>query len=170
MKTARENFIEIVAVIVLMLSFIRRVWLQYIEHILIYAASFFIVVSALTFAFWSLYPYQTLDIMDDPILLTPHVHAGGELRYIVDMCEYTDKTATLNKSFVDGVIYNMPTITDSDDGFGCRDDVISMTVPSTLSSGKYDIVVIASYKVNPIRTISTKFIVKDIHVDANCIR
>lgn len=106
--------------------------------------------------FWLVYPYKTSEFTKVE-LVTKEAKAGELLKYKVDRCKYIDQGAVISKSFIDGIIYQMPNVW-SDVGKGCeKDQVIAVEVPENLPSGEYYLNVLIVYEVNPIRKERVQF-------------
>ncbi len=103
--------------------------------------------------FWLLYPYKPL-VLNTPKfkVLTPIVKQGGVLQYVSDYCKYMKLSATTTRSFVNGIIYNVPSI-DTNRPCGCFKTTFQVDIPKELPVGKFYMHLIYKYKVNPIRTI-----------------
>ena len=110
----------------------------------------FTVATLMIWLYWSLYPYKTL-VINKPIKTTELVYKPEDvLTYTLDYCKYTNKEASISRSFIDGVILTMPLIK-ANNQKGCRVSNISLIVPN-LPSGKYKLRNDYFYQVNPIRT------------------
>lgn len=127
-----------------------------LTHTFIYIAFGIIVFIWLVFMFWWLYPYKIVEMKQPYEVLTPEVKQGEILIYKQDYCKYTSKVPTVQRYFVDGLIYAMaeasPTLKE-----GCRTNLASILVPRNLPTGKYYMRTIVTYKVNPIRNIIFEF-------------
>ena len=113
------------------------------------------ILSCLVF-FWLLFPYKPIEFHDDVLpVLTEQVSSGDNLHYYVRMTKNTDKPAYITYQFVDGVIYTVPGMIESNLEEG-EHEFISSTVeiPHSLASGPYRLRVNVSYQVNPLRTIT----------------
>lgn len=124
-----------------------------------------IVIIWLVFMFWSIYPYKTVVINEQPYLINnTEIKQGNMLNYVIDACNYTNVVPTVTKQFVDGIIYSIP------EGvvmlpIGCHKTVVSVKIPKNLPTGEYYLKIFVNYKMNPLRNISSeyeteKFIVK----------
>lgn len=129
-----------------------------VQRILNYISVLTLIASlgfVLTYTYWQVYPYKTLEINKTPMeVVTKKVKPGGVLVYKVDYCKFTDETATITKAFIDGVIYNMPAV----EGIfprGCGVNVVAVTIPHELPAGVYEIAQKWTYPVNPIRRNAT---------------
>ena len=114
--------------------------------------------------FWAVWPYRTLELKDTKFpVLTPKVKQGGKLVYQSKYCKYINLTATVSRSFINGVIFNTPSMI-TDRTVGCHTVTPLMNVPPELLPGKYRVQVIYIYEVNPIRTITIKHETEDFEV------
>lgn len=108
-------------------------------------------------AYWAFYPYTTEQIVtfaNDSHKITKNVVQQGEqTSYLVDYCKYKSPPVTVEKQFVDGIIFR------SEDSIsalsiGCHKQLVPLTIPDTLPPGNYKYRVTAIYRVNPIRTVT----------------
>lgn len=110
----------------------------------------------LIFGFWQFYPYKTIEFKNVPFPIfneNKTIEQGGVLVYKTEFCKYTDLEAKVARSFVDEVVYLVPT----DVGVrpkGCGEVMVELTIPNTLPPATYKLVIDYTYEVNPIRTIS----------------
>lgn len=108
-------------------------------------------IGVIIVAFWLLYPYKTIEFnKPEAVVETKQVARGDYLVYVIDYCKYTEKEANISRSFVDGLIYLTP------DGIadvpnGCGEKRIQMYVPRNMPTGKYRIMQVRHYEVNPLR-------------------
>jgi hypothetical protein len=127
-----------------------------LSHTFIYIAFGIIVFIWLVFMFWWLYPYKIVEMKQPYEVLTPEVKQGELLVYRQEYCKYTDKMPTVQRYFVDGLIYSMadvsPTLRE-----GCGQTLTSIFVPRNLPAGDYYMRTVVTYKINPIRTITFEF-------------
>lgn len=104
---------------------------------------------------WLLYPYQILDFSKLPQeVINKTAKPGEHVRFKIDYCKYQDIKSEITVSFVDGFIYNTPTIP-----FnlveGCHSEVFSVYIPKAIPSGVYSIQILYRHHPNPIREIDT---------------
>ena len=76
-----------------------------ITHTLTYISLIFIVIVWAVLMFWWLYPYQTSTQVQPYKVLTPIVEQGEFLQYEIDYCKYINDVPTVDRQFVDGIIY-----------------------------------------------------------------
>lgn len=109
------------------------------------------------FGFWLFYPYEPLTFKGDVFKIVNKKVAQGELlKYVSDYCKYTNSSASVTRSFVNGIVYTTPTVVTSRD-CGCHKITIGATVPKELPVGNdYRLEMVYQYKVNPLRTITIK--------------
>jgi hypothetical protein len=128
-----------------------------ISHILACLGFVMIFIIWSVFMIWWVYPYKTVKINQQPYIVSEKViKQGGQLGYVIDACNYTDVVPTVNKQFVDGIIYTVP------DGVvrlpdGCNKTIVSVKVPKSLPTGEYTLKIFVSYKMNPIRIITSQY-------------
>ena len=109
--------------------------------------------------YWLYFPYKTI-VMNKPVTTDKQEYKTGELlTYKVDYCKYTTKPAIINKRFIDGVTFSMPTFKALNPK-GCRSQNVTMEIPH-IPSGNYKLDIVYSYQVNPIRTIDYGFSTND---------
>lgn len=127
-----------------------KIWQMYAWGTIIIAFLILFIVG-----FWLLYPYKTISFnTNESKVLTPEVKKGGLLNHTIDFCKYTNLSADLTRSFIDGVIYTTPTIKTSNPK-GCRTNNLYIEIPN-LPPGQYKLKIEMSYKVNPVRTIKSE--------------
>lgn len=127
-----------------------------LTHTLVYIAFGIIVFIWLIFMFWWLYPYKPIKMKQPFELITSEVKQGGLLTYKQDYCKNTKVMPTVQRYFIDGLIYATgevsPTLKE-----GCRNNIASIQIPRNLPVGEYYMKTVVSYKVNPIRVITYEF-------------
>lgn len=104
---------------------------------------------------WLLYPYKIIDFSNLPQEVTNKtVNPGEHIRFKIAYCKYQDMKSEVTVSFVDGFIYNTPTIP-----FnlleGCHSDIFSVYVPKAIPPGVYSVQILYRHHPNPIRAIDT---------------
>jgi len=103
--------------------------------------------------FWAFFPYQTIKF-NAPYQTEKLVYTqGDETFYVVDACKYTDVVPSIQKEFVDGLVFTA----ESPQAFltkGCRKQEVLLLIPHTLPSGKYRLKISTQYKMSPFQTIS----------------
>lgn len=136
---------------------------QLIAWITILTALGLMVVSL----YWLFYPYKVVSFKSVvknsavPIHKVENkiVKSGGTLIYYVDYCKYTSSTPEITKSFVDGLIYQIPPAVSMITKVGCGVNTIYIDVPESLPvkddvkkiSGIYSIKITWVFPLNPIR-------------------
>lgn len=100
-------------------------------------------------------------------VLTPVVHSGGELVYVVDACKIMETTAVASRSFIDGVVFSLPSTT-ANIKKGCFKTNMSVTVPKQISSGTWHLQIDIEYKVNTFRTKTYHFKTENFQVINDC--
>ena len=103
--------------------------------------------------YWIFNPYKTVDYSGQYKTEKTIYTQGEQSYYVVDYCKYTDLAPTINKNFVDGIIFEA-TEKGSVLPEGCHTVKVSMRIPETLPPGVYYLETNLSYKVNPIRSIT----------------
>lgn len=108
----------------------------------------------LLMGFWLIYPYRTSEYKNLPQKVDKRVVKGGEhITIFVDLCKYSDIMPIVSRSFVDGIIYNIPSYVGVNDQMGCHIFNVQVYIPKALPNGKYYIRTNYKWQVNPIRTI-----------------
>jgi hypothetical protein len=115
-----------------------------------------VTLSMLVIGFWWFYPYKVITYDHTPFHIVQRdkkAETGTALSYEYNYTKYMNIAPTVTKQFVDGIVFESASaITVKPIGSG---HVISeIPIPQTLPPGKYHLKITASYKVNPIRTIT----------------
>ena len=128
-------------------------------------------------SFWSFYPYQptqTWPMVYSIVYPTDKVvKQGGVIVYEFHYNKTSSIQPTIQRQFIDGLIFNVagnsdPTVMTVGSGIAR----VEVHVPETLPVGKYQLKIMATYAVNPIRnfhndTITEEFeVVSGPHTDA----
>lgn len=122
-----------------------------------------IVVIWLVFMFWWIYPYKTSVQIQPYKVINKTVKQGDLLSYEMDYCKYTDVVPTVQRQFIDGIIYSVPA--DSAQlKKGCGIITNSIKIPATLPPGVYYIHATVSYQMNPIRNITNEYVTEKFSV------
>lgn len=115
-------------------------------------------------AFWLLYPYKLIEFNQPYATVTNKVISTGDfLEYTLDYCKYTKLDAEIHRSFIDGVIY-LTTDGIADVKEGCGKQKIRMYVPRAMAEGKYRLLITREYHVNPIRTVTIRYLTEEFEV------
>ena len=130
------------------------------------ASAFILIVM---FFYWSLYPYNPVEINERPARVKNRViskSAKEPLIYTMDVCKHTELSPDVIRRFSDGIDFQLQEIKAFKKEKGCRVYNVALDIPETLPSGEYILVIEFTYHVNPIRdvTVTThtqKFIVTD---------
>ncbi len=116
-----------------------------------------VVVLASLLCYWSLYPYHPIDTQPKPYTIVypknKIVEQGSYITYEFKYNKTSKVIPTIHRQFVDGLVFNVaeniqPTV--SEPGTGTAR--VQIHVPETLPPGKYQLKIIATYQMNPIRT------------------
>lgn len=111
-------------------------------------------------AYWLFYPYHPLTVNINPMpILNPDksVRIGEPLLYYTDTCRNMTGTVRVSRTFVDGVLINLPEHTFFQETVECRSYTnSSVSIPKTLPPGEYKLVVTSYFQVNPIREVAVK--------------
>lgn len=123
-----------------------------IEHFILFASMLSIFAIMSLFLFWWLWPYKTADQVSPYKVLTKEVKQGELLMYEIEYCKYTDVIPTVQRQFIDGIVYTIPQ-GNVQIRKGCGKVINSIVVPAQLPPGEYYLSVRASFRMNPLRTI-----------------
>jgi hypothetical protein len=125
-----------------------------LTKVYLYSILLFASLSLMVFAYWSFYPYKTIEHYPDSYALGKTTLKQGETTfYEFNYCKFSDAPVTLYKQFIDGIVYEAP-VYPAFLQVGCGSAKIDITIPVNLPPGEYYLKVEANYKVNPIRTIT----------------
>ena len=128
-----------------------------ISHILACLGFCLIVIIWLVFMFWWIYPYKTSTQVQPYKVITHEVKQGELLKYEMEYCKYTTKIPTVERQFIDGIIYTVPQ-GNAQIKKGCGKIVNSILIPQALPIGTYYVHSTVSWKMNPVRIINQEFI------------
>lgn len=81
------------------------------------------------------------------------VKTGDFLTYNADYCKYSTLIPEASKTFVDQIIYNIPSEVVVAKPTGCKVIKLQTLVPMNLPAGTYTLKITYRYQVNPIRPI-----------------
>lgn len=122
-----------------------------------------IVLIWLILMFWAFFPYKT-SVQNQPYkVMNKIVKQGDILTYEMDYCKYTDVVPSVERQFIDGIIYALPP-GNAQLKSGCRTVMNTIQIPHALPPGNYYLQAIVSFKVNPIRTIVNTYITEKFEV------
>ncbi|MFH0766314.1 MAG: hypothetical protein V2A61_07830, partial [Calditrichota bacterium] len=124
-------------------------------RIALYSITVCVLSAWFTLGYWLWYPYDPITV-EKPIKianLNKQVIAGGRLFYEIKYKKNMDVTGTLSRKLInkweidlaDSVVTAPP---------GKDGDFVPLTIPSFSEPGKYKFRWSASYKVNPVRTVT----------------
>lgn len=105
-----------------------------------------------TVLFWLLYPYKTVNIPRS-VMTQRYATQGSMVSYTLRYEKFTTQPALIRRRFVDGLIFNAGEF-NSDVPPGKGLELREVRIPKTLPPGRYRIQEVATYQVNPIRTIT----------------
>ena len=115
--------------------------------------TFFLLTVLLSF--WSFYPYKLIVFNNLPLkVLNKTVKAGEVLVYSTDYCKFTNIIPEVKKTFVNDIIYSIPTGTVLAKEKGCRIINVQIDVPKNLPPSRYILKITYEYQVNPIRKVN----------------
>lgn len=124
-----------------------------------YLALLLVLMRILLTLGWEIWPYEVIKFNRPIRILTEHVVPNGELIYEMDYCKserFKDTHATVTHSFVNHLVHNAPT-TLSQLAAGCHVVIFGLPMP-LLPPGEYQLEMVRTYRVNPIRTVTVKSI------------
>lgn len=106
--------------------------------------------------YWMIFPIGEPVTVNKTEVLTKQVKAGDDLLYKVYFCINYKAPTTITRSIQDGVIYYLPTHTNSFE-LGCTAHTKEVTIPKNISPGFYFINHHVVVKLNPVRDYSMEY-------------
>jgi len=106
--------------------------------------------------FWEFYPYKTVKIKNVTVLNT-EVQQGSTLSIKLDYDRYTDIDSIIIRQFKNGIVFTTPAMEATGEP-GHYDRLIEVSIPGTLPPGEYTLTTNATFKVNPIRDMTVKWV------------
>ena len=104
--------------------------------------------------FWLIYPYKILTFTEgNGTFIETTIKRGEFLQMRQHSCKTMDITSTINRQFVDGIIYQVPTI-NANRPIGCTQNIEYIFVSEALPYGEYYINTVITFHPNPLRTVS----------------
>jgi hypothetical protein len=112
-----------------------------------------LLIIASTILLWLFLPVKIIEYKGQ-YKIQEVVYQGDETAYEVKYCKYVEnKPEILQKMFVDGLVFNAEE-NKAEFHKGCYTQVIELKIPSTLPAGKYKLRTVATYRINPLRTVT----------------
>jgi len=102
---------------------------------------------------WLWYPYKTITVTQPYKMAKTELRQGEVTSYSFSYCKYTSITPTVEKFFVDGLVFKAD-YASAQTRVGCRDAKVLLKIPDTLPPGTYKLRITTTYQMNPIRKIS----------------
>lgn len=133
------------------------------SHTIALIAFGMIVIIWLMFMFWAIYPYKTSTQVQPYKVINKEVKRGELLTYEMEYCKYTDKIPTVERQFIDGIIYAIPQ-GNAQIKKGCGTIINSIKIPNGLPAGTYYIHSTVKWTMNPIRIINQEFVTEQFTV------
>lgn len=127
-----------------------------LSHIIVTVILFFSSAIFLLFLCWWSWPYNPVTYTEPVLVLDKEVKAGTLVQYKVSYCKRSAAPAVVDRQFVDGIIYTVPSVKPNFP-LGCHTKIQTVEVPPNLPPSDYKIRVYVSYQVNPIRTITVTY-------------
>lgn len=126
-----------------------KIW-NTISYITIGITALFLLVMG----YWLLYPYNPTDF-PSPVQKVDKltVQSGEHLIITSEFCKNMTVVPTISRSFVDGIIYQIPSYTAIEPELGCHTRKVQVYIPKGLPLGRYYIHSSYKWQVNPIRAI-----------------
>ena len=104
--------------------------------------------------YWLVFPYKILSFNEgNGTFIDTTVKRGEFLHMHQNSCKYMDIPSTINRQFVDGVIYSIVP-TNARRPLGCTENIEYIYIPTELPVGEYYISTLISFPPNPLRTVS----------------
>jgi hypothetical protein len=120
-----------------------------------YGTLLLLAAAIITVAFWTLYPYDTIETSPQPYPILDEdkvLHQGDYLSYKFDFVKNTCTEATVERNFVDGLIFSSTDDTlHLQEGSGTA--YVEVPIPYTLPPGTYKLYIVLKFQVNPLREI-----------------
>ncbi len=111
-------------------------------------------ISLITVFYWTIKEYKPIEFNQTPFeVKSKTVKRGEHLVYTVDYCKNSKVEPTVSKSFIDGVIYQIPFDSQPFLEEGCHKLDFQVYIPKALPPSKYKIVFSYIFQVNPIKEI-----------------
>ena len=100
------------------------------------------------------WPVKTLEVFNAPLPIvgSTTLHNGEMLTYNYDYCKYYNAPYSIEKEFVDGIIFRTDPIYVSTLKSGCHKKDVVVKVPDTLPAGEYKVRITLQVVVNQLRT------------------
>jgi hypothetical protein len=103
--------------------------------------------------YWLFCPYEPITLLNQPYkVVNKAVNPGDHVRFYFEYCKKHSISGDLTISFIDGFIYNTPTVK-SNIPTGCHKLLYDVYVPKAIPVGNYKIKALLNYQVNPIKSI-----------------
>jgi hypothetical protein len=135
-----------------MIQWLRK---RRMSEVIVYGGLTICFLSLLLIAFWSFYPYKTMDV-GRVAVVDKVVSQGDNLSFYLEYTRYTDVDTTIYRDFIDGLVFSTATETrESEKGSFRR--FVEVPIPSTLPPGKYILRTNVEFHMNPIRDIEQGF-------------
>lgn len=123
----------------------------------------FSLIIYVSYLLWS--PVKTLVVKNAPMpIIGSKVLKNGEyITYRYDYCKYYDHPLSIQRDFVDGIIFRTePAFAQLEPGCHVKDVVVK--IPETLPAGQYKIRNITQVVVNQLRTVTTTYETEEFNV------
>ena len=137
------------------------------KQILEFSSFIVILLALIMFAFIlfsAFYPFKVSTINAPYDIDKEFYYPGDRIAYWKDACIYMPGSATVTKSFVNGLVYNMEQVTVFNPK-GCVKELISSTtIPEELPPGTYHLRFRSEYRINAFRTILLEWNTKEFTV------
>jgi len=117
--------------------------------VLLAALTFIAAIGAVVLGYWIWFDDRVPATIGEITILTPEIETGHLFRYSVDACKYTNHSALIQRTFIDGLILATPVVEGGHVAQGCATANLGMVIPDGLPSGSYMLEVVLKYKVNP---------------------
>ena len=126
------------------------------NHKLLQAMAYFTIllgfISVITLFTWTVKNYEPIKFNKIEVQ-NKVVKRGDYVTYRIDYCKESSVVAEVSRSFVDGVIYQMPHEPQPFLMEGCHIVYFQVYIPKALPQSTYKIVGTYTFKVNPIRSV-----------------
>jgi len=131
----------------------------------------FIAVLAIAFCYVAYLVFWPVKVADynQPYKVRPNiVEAGQTLTYTTNYCKYIDVPPTVSRTLIDGTVIYFPTET-TNLPTGCNKKDVQLVIPKNTPPGVYHIEITLTYKVNPLKEVTSRILTDEFRVTNVCL-
>lgn len=140
--------------------------MKLLERVVVGAVTLWTLALCALITYWLAAPYKVLDhFSSNPRkVLTQVVHVGDMVIFQTPSCKLLDVPGTVSRRFVDGVVYQTPSVPTSA-GQKCNGSLVNIPVHvPNIPPGVYHLEAELRYKVNPLREVVYRFSTENFRV------